>query len=215
MYRTYILTVDLQNLLFYDETSFAERGEPFSLVLVSPCLLTQSLLDLHRKRARGPKGERAYACKIRYGPSLENKTFNCGVMTSLRCPKGFVILNAEHTAQRSEHFIEAMVNAVERGIVVQGSVVVLDNAPTHMSMESLVFVYQLFETVGARLVLLPTYSPELNPCELLFAMIKNSLYKGRRTGSLLEEVGRACQRVTWDNVFEMYHKCIFGAIDEF
>lgn len=136
-------------------------------------------------------------------------------MTSLRCANGFTILNAEHTAQSSENFIEAMVNAVELGVVRRGSVVVLDNAPTHMSVESLIFVYRLLETVGARLVLLPTYSPELNPCELLFAMVKNRLYRGRRTGSLLQEVGKAFHQITWDNVFEMYHKCIFGALDEF
>jgi transposase len=216
MYRTYMLTVDLQNVVFYDETSFSERGEFHCLESVTfHAYNFVVLVELHRKRARAPRGENAYAHKITYGPAADNRSFNCGVMTSLKCAKGFVILNAEHNAQTSENFIEAMVNAVELGVVTQGTVVVLDNAPTHMSVESLIFVYRLFETVGARLVLLPTYSPELNPCELLFGMIKNRLYRGRRTGSLLEEVGKACQRITWDNVFEMYHKCIFGALDEF
>lgn len=136
-------------------------------------------------------------------------------MTSLRARRGFVILNTETNAQSSEHFIEAMIRAVEQGIVVEGSIVVLDNAPTHMSVESLIYVHELFDSVGARLVLLPTYSPELQPCELLFGMVKNRLYRSRGSGTLLEEVGRAFRRVTWDSVIEMYYKCIFEAVDEF
>jgi transposase len=196
LYRAHILTVPLEDLIFYDETSFAER-------------------DLHRKRARSRKGRPAFAHKSRYGPAAENQTFNCGVMMSLRLEKGYAILNEETEAQTSLNFIEAMIYAVEQGIVRRGSVVVLDNAPTHMSVESLIFVYELFETVGARIVLLPTYSPELNPCELLFAMFKNRLYRARGSGSLLQEVGRSCQLVTWENCFDMYFKCIFEAVDEF
>jgi transposase len=173
------------------------------------------LADLYRKRARARKGERGYACRVPHGPARESQTFNCGVMTSLRLRRGFAILNAETSAQSSEHFIEAMIFAVEQGIVSHGSVVVLDNAPTHVSLESLIYVHELFESVGARIVLLPTYSPELNPCELLFAMVKNRLWKNRGAGSLVEEVGKSCQRVSWDNVFDMYHKCVLEAINEF
>jgi len=170
---------------------------------------------LFRKRARAQKGKRAYAIKVLNGPAQENKSINIGVMTSLRLPHGFTVLGAHTHAQDSLDFIESMVRAVEEGIVTQQSVVVMDNAPIHMSQEALVFVHDLFRSVGARLVLLPTYSPELNPCELVFGMIKGYLYSRKGNASLLGEIAEGCATISWDHVFNMYYKCIFGATDEF
>lgn len=136
-------------------------------------------------------------------------------MTSLRLEHGFAVLGAHNHAQDSLDFIESMVRAVQEGIVTNQSVVVMDNAPIHMSEDALVFVHDLFHSVGARLVLLPTYSPELNPCELVFAMMKGYLYSRKGGGSLLNEMAQACATISWDHVFNMYYKCIFGATDEF
>lgn len=43
MYRTYILTIPWQNLLFYDETSFAERGKPHFASLSLSLSLTHTI----------------------------------------------------------------------------------------------------------------------------------------------------------------------------
>ena len=54
-----------------------------------------------------------------------------------------------------------------------GDVVVLDNLGSHKSKA----VRQAVRNVGARLVFLPKYSPDLNPIEQVFAKLKTALRK--------------------------------------
>ena len=55
-----------------------------------------------------------------------------------------------------------------------------DNASIHFAAEVALPLSELFDTAGVRLVFLPAYSPELNPCELVFAQVKNGLRRRRR-----------------------------------
>ena len=66
----------------------------------------------------------------------------------------------------------------------------------------------LLDGVGARLVFLPTYSPELNPCELVFGQVKNYLPFRRGHRSFLNEMALGFAEVSWQNVFNYYSKCI-------
>lgn len=54
-----------------------------------------------------------------------------------------------------------------------GDVVVMDNLGSHKGKR----VRQLIRSVGARLVFLPPYSPDLNPIEQVFAKLKTLLRK--------------------------------------
>lgn len=64
--------------------------------------------------------------------------------------------------------------------------------------------------LGVQLVFLPAYSPELNPCELVFAQIKNiirsSLYNG--LNGLFEKVILCIISISWENIRNYYQKCI-------
>jgi transposase len=51
----------------------------------------------------------------------------------------------------------------------------MDNAPVHWHLDSVVRMSALLEQRGIFLRFLPKYSPELNPCELAFNLIKNYL----------------------------------------
>ena len=67
-----------------------------------------------------------------------------------------------------------------------GDVVILDNLGSHKGKA----VRRAIRDVGARLVFLPKYSPDLNPIEQVFAKFKTLLRKaGART---YEAVSRAC-----------------------
>lgn len=70
-----------------------------------------------------------------------------------------------------------------------GSVVVLDNLGAHKRGE----VRALIEAVGCELVFLPSYSPDFNPIECLFAWLKARLrsLKARSVGALLDGIGAA------------------------
>jgi len=66
---------------------------------------------------------------------------------------------------------EAFVEQVLVPELRRGDVVVMDNLSSHKRHR----VRALIEAAGARLVFLPPYSPNLNPIELIFAKIKQSL----------------------------------------
>lgn len=77
-----------------------------------------------------------------------------------------------------------------------GDVVIMDNLGSHKSHA----VRRAIRTVGARLLFLPPYSPDLNPIEQVFAKLKTLLRKAdersteavwRRIGSLLEAFSAA------------------------
>jgi transposase len=49
---------------------------------------------------------------------------------------------------------------------------IVDNAAVHYGTDINEIVIFALESVGAKLIFLPAYSPELNPCELCFAIVK-------------------------------------------
>lgn len=56
-----------------------------------------------------------------------------------------------------------------------GDIVAMDNLGSHKAKN----IRQLIRSVGARLVFLPPYSPDLNPIEQFFAKLKHGLRKAR------------------------------------
>jgi transposase len=72
-----------------------------------------------------------------------------------------------------------------------GDIVIMDNLGSHKSYE----IRKAIRSIGARLMFLPPYSPDLNPIEQVFAKLKTLLRKAeertveavwRRIGKLLE-----------------------------
>jgi transposase len=65
-----------------------------------------------------------------------------------------------------------------------GDIVVLDNLGSHKAKA----IRQIIRNVGARLVFLPPYSPDLNPIELFFSKLKHNLRKAKeRTEDALND----------------------------
>ena len=65
-----------------------------------------------------------------------------------------------------------------------GDVVVLDNLGSHKAKA----IRQIIRNVGARLVFLPPYSPDLNPIEQFFSKLKHNLRKAKeRTEEALND----------------------------
>jgi transposase len=59
----------------------------------------------------------------------------------------------------------------------EGDVVIMDNASFHKSLET----RHIIERAGCKLRYLPTYSPDLNPIEKLWARLKKIIRYARRT----------------------------------
>jgi transposase len=77
-----------------------------------------------------------------------------------------------------------------------GDIVILDNLSSH-KVEG---VQQAISAVGAMVLYLPPYSPDLNPIEKLFSKLKSLLRKAatRATEDLWKEIGRLLDTITAD-----------------
>ena len=60
-------------------------------------------------------------------------------------------------------------------VLKKGQVVIMDNCSIHKSLK----VKELIESVGCRLIYLPPYSPDLNPIENYWAVMKSNIKKIR------------------------------------
>ncbi len=90
-----------------------------------------------------------------------------------------------------------------------GDFVVMDNLSSHKSAEAL----EAIESVGAHVVYLPPYSPDLNPIEMDFSKIKQ-LLRGLRPRTLTQIVNAAksvLSAITLEHVENAFLHCGYGS----
>lgn len=58
---------------------------------------------------------------------------------------------------------------------MRGDTLVVDNARIHKARDIVPTLRAALAAAGVRMLFLPTYSPELNPCELIFAQVCQSV----------------------------------------
>lgn len=66
-------------------------------------------------------------------------------------------------------FLAFLTYLVEHNHLTAGDYLVCDKATVHVGSSTSDLVFELLASAGVTLVVLPAYSPELNPCELVFA----------------------------------------------
>jgi len=64
--------------------------------------------------------------------------------------------------------VEFVVYLVEKEHLKEGDCFILDNCKIHCADDSFHLVSSLLRSLGITLMFLPKYSPEFNPCELVF-----------------------------------------------
>src|SRR5688500_1696007 len=118
-----------------------------------------------RRYGRCAKGERLRA-SIPYG-HWKTTTFLAGL-----CHDGLIaplVLDGPIDGESFRAYVEQFLAPALR----PGQIVVIDNLSSH----KVAGVREAIEAVGARLLYLPRYSPDLNPIEQLFAKLKALLRK--------------------------------------
>lgn len=90
-----------------------------------------------------------------------------------------------------------------------GDLVVLDNLSSHKSSAAIATV----EAVGAKMVYLPPYSPDLNPIENVFSKIKQLIrgIRPRDWRQIIQSAKRALLQLTCDDIENAFLHCGYGA----
>jgi len=94
-------------------------------------------------------------------------------------------------------------------VLCPGDYLVMDNCAIHVADETANYILELAKAADIKMIFLPKYSPELNPCELIFSQVKNYLSANRSTGNWDQEVMFALSLVSVIDVFLMYYECVW------
>ena len=165
----------------------ASRFDARRLVFVDESGFHTSMTHL---RARAPRGKRA----CRKVP--RNRGKNTTPIASITLQGGMGESMSVEGATDALAF-ETYVEHVLAPSLSEGQVVVLDKLGAHRTDR----VRDLIEGRGADLVLLPSYSPDLNPIEEAFSKIKHLVRKAdaRMREELVEAIGGALASVTLED----------------
>jgi transposase len=155
-------------------------------------------ISMTRLRSRAPKGKRAY------GKVPRNRGKNQTLIASISLEGGMgeaISIKGGTDAELFERYVEDFLAPSLQA----GQVVVLDGLGAHRTAR----VRELIEARRCDLLLLPPYSPDLNPIEEAFSKIKNLVRKaGARTRELLDEaMGDAMRAVTLEDVVGWFTHC--------
>ena len=154
-----------------------------------------------RRYARGPRGRRV-VCKTPHGHWKILTTIAALDVQGIRTACCF------DGATDTEMFV-AFVKTFLVPQLRRGQVVIMDNLSAHKSPR----VDQLVESVGARVLRLPPYSPDFNPIENAISKMKSLLRKlGRRSMEHLEAaIGEAMQAITAKDARGFFQHCGYAA----
>lgn len=178
------------------------------------------MLELFPRRGVGPCGETLHATN-----NIDlNETIKVFLLTDCtRSPPVFVTMQKDGGSGGSDgsgsggrgnngyDFMNFILTCIRQGALVAGDVLVLDNAPIHKRNSIMGMLAAVLRAAQVTLVFLPTYSPELNPCELVFAQCKHYLRTDRRMSyPFWYEIARGFAKTTVLDILNYYYKCIWN-----
>jgi transposase len=158
---------------------------------------TWTKTNMTRLRGRAPRGERLVA-KVPHGHWKTTTLIAALGIDGMRCS---TVVDGAVNGDVFEAFVEQVLVPELRS----GDVVILDNLSSHKRQR----VRELIEAAGARLVFLPPYSPDLNPIEMIFAKIKQSLRSlaCRTCEALWAAMQSVLDQVTPNDAANCYNHC--------
>lgn len=127
-------------------------------------------------------------------------------------------VNVRYGSNTQENFYDCVKAWMQGGALREGDFLVMDNAAVHTGTTLGMDLTDLFKEFGVTPVTLPTYSPELNPCELVFARMKswirsvNALHTDERTNREVvvpfdQIIRESLSQIDYDELVRMYKHC--------
>jgi transposase len=125
------------------------------------------------------------------------------MMASLRLDGHTACMTLEG-ATDTESF-RAYVEVVLVPTLQPGDIVIMDNLSPHKSDPTLA----LITAVGAQVLFLPAYSPDLNPIEKMWSKVKGLLRgaEARTPADLVEAIGQALAQITAKDALGWFASC--------
>ena len=199
-YGTFLLAIQeipYAKLKFADEGHFRSKGKYFTE--------TYPFIDLLRQLVLSPINEPK---KLPTSADLDT-TYSVTVLTTLNpfAPHP-VILDLREDSNAAIDFLNILTFWIEQKHLIEGDILVVDNASVHVAEEIQEALLQLCQAAGVSLRLLPTYSPELNPCELVFGLMKTHLRYWRGSSRFWLEILNAASVVTYEQMLSFYKYCL-------
>lgn len=153
------------------------RLDPTKLVFVDETGASTKMARLYGRAKRG----RRVVGRVPWG-HWKTVTFVAGLRLD-----GFTAPFVIDCAMNGAIFVEYVQQCLAPSLK-PGDIVIIDNLPAHKRDEA----RQIIEAVGARLIYLPPYSPDLNPIEQSFAKLKAHLRKAkeRTVPALYDRIGQ-------------------------
>jgi len=160
--------------------------------------------QVNKRKVLGVVGNRTWVTDR----SLHGKSFSMTILTALD-PQLPVVFDFREESNSQWDFVNFVVFCLTSGYLTAGDYLVIDNAPVHGGEDSFDFLLSAMNAHGVKLVFLPKYSPELNPAELVFNIVKNHLrYHRNSQVPLWVDVIVALAKVDVAKMIHFYDKCL-------
>jgi transposase len=168
--------------------------DPARMVFIDETWAKTNMTSL---RGRAPVGQRLVA-RVPHGHWKTTTLIAALAQTGMRCS-----ITVDGAVNRD--VFEAFVEQVLAPALLPGDTVVMDNLSSHKGMR----VRELIESVGARVLYLPPYSPDLNPIEMAFAKLKHLMRSaGHRTvDALWRDTQRMLNQITASDAAGFFRHC--------
>lgn len=106
-------------------------------------------------------------------PGLLPAPCSITLLTSLNTGDNMCCWTTRYGSNCQADFVNSVAQMIDAGALLPGDILVMDNASVHTGSELQYEFRRLLSDNGIELAHLPTYSPELNPCEFVFSRIKH------------------------------------------
>ncbi len=162
--------------------------------------------DLETTRVLGLTGKRSYIKEA----SLHVPSASLSLMISLTHDIPFFI-DYRYESNNQWNFCDFVYLACQQGYLQKSDYLIVDNASVHSGLDSQEILKEILDTFGVRIIKMPVYSPELNPCELVFSQVKRYIRNHKLLNNrscLWQEVVSSLSKVKKEQLYNYYIKCV-------
>lgn len=185
-FLVWIQDIDPSRIHYFDESYFRSKA-------------------LQKKRVWGPSGQSSQLITdVNF-----TEAYSLLLLTDLTNANNSYFVDLRQGTVDQYDVLNFFIAAVEKGILRQGDYLAMDNATLHSGMDMFPTLMRILTNAGVQLIWLPTYSPELNPCEMVFGRTKTYL-RGHRNTSMpfwLEIFNALACVAPWEELMNWYLRC--------